>query len=349
MSLKSKDRSQSLQAWYEAQAGVSGSTLTMIAGDASFRRYFRVVADGHRAVLCDSPPATEKNPEFLAIALALTAAGVRVPKIIHVDLERGFFALEDLGDQTLLPLLEESAVDAYYADAFEMLERLALADHREFSLPNYEYSLLAAELRLFPEWFCEGLLGLSLDGRARDAFQSLEEVLCERALAQPQVVVHRDFHARNLMVLEGGGLATIDFQDAVVGPISYDLVSLLRDCYLRWPVARVKDWALAYRRRLLDRGLALPEETDFLTDFDWIGLQRHIKVLGIFARLHLRDGKAAYLQDLPRVLSYVRDGLSAYDHSPALAGFGEWFEAQIVPLAEKQTWYVSPSTLAEPW
>ena len=337
-----RDRREILRAWYESEARVGPTKLSLVAGDGSFRRYYRAEASRGSAVLCDSPLAVEKNAEFLRIARALADAGVRVPRVYHADPRRGFFALEDLGRQTLLTRLSETSVDGYYATALAILRQLALADPRPFALADYDYRRLATEMGLFPEWFCEKLLKVSFNASAEAAFAALERALCKRALAQTQVLVHRDFHARNLMVLAGGELASIDFQDAVLGPITYDAVSLLRDCYVRWPPDRVRGWARDFRETLIAGGVSLPEEPAFLIDFDWMGLQRHIKVLGIFARLYLRDNKAVYLQDLPRVLAYVSDVLAAYADEPALADFAHWFQGEIVPVARRQAWHAVP-------
>lgn len=336
-----RDRREILRAWYESTADVGATRLSLVAGDGGLRRYYRAKTAQFSAVLCDSPPATEKNAEFLHIARALTEAGVRVPRVYHADLRRGFFALEDLGQQTLLAQLNETSVDGYYAKALAVLRQLALADPRPFALANYDYRRLAAEMALFPEWFCAKLLKRPLNACAEAAFAALNEALCQRALAQTQVVVHRDFHARNLMVLAGGELACIDFQDAVLGPVTYDAVSLLRDGYVRWPAHRVRGWARNFRQALISGGLSVGEEPAFLIDFDWMGLQRHIKVLGIFARLYLRDGKAAYLRDLPRVLAYLSDVLAAYADEPALADFARWFEGEILPAARRQAWHAA--------
>ena len=330
--------------------------LDPVPGDASFRRYFRLHGPRGRAVLCDAPPAREKNAEFVSVAALFDAAGVRVPCVHGVDLERGWLCLEDLGDQLLLPLLSDTSADAYYGEALGMLRLLAAVPDAAAELAPYSHALLMQELELFPEWFCRGLLAMPLDAEARRILDDLFAVLCERALGQLQVAVHRDFHARNLMVLgsgdseddddsEGdnmarGRLAAIDFQDAVFGPVCYDPVSLLRDCYLRWPSERVRAWALLHRDALLADGLNVAREDEaFLRDFDYMGLQRHIKVLGIFARLWMRDGKDAYLHDLPRVIGYVRDVLALYPDEPALAAFARWFDAAALPLAQQQTWY----------
>ncbi|MFK8042512.1 aminoglycoside phosphotransferase family protein [Congregibacter sp.] len=332
------DRTEQLGDWYRSWSG-SSEELQMVAGDASFRRYFRVAHEGASLILCDAPPETEKNAEFVALAKGLAAAGLRVPTVLQADMEFGFLALEDLGDQTLLPLLQADAVDQYYAQALGMLENLALADLDDFSLEVYDHSLLSREMDLFPEWFCQGLLGLDLDQAARDVYAALRSLLCDRALAQTQVVVHRDFHARNLMLLSDNSLATIDFQDAVLGPLSYDPVSLLKDCYVRWPDSRVQEWALAHREGLVAKGVPVPNADDFLMDFHFMGLQRHIKVLGIFARLYLRDGKPAYLGDLPRVIAYVQRALATYPEVQPLADFALWFDEVVLPVAQQQSWF----------
>ncbi|WOJ92984.1 phosphotransferase [Congregibacter variabilis] len=333
------DRTEQLRQWYASRSPIGSQKLEPVAGDASFRRYFRVAHDGLSVILCDAPPQTEKNAEFVALAGALADAGLRVPAVLQADLEQGFLALEDLGDQTLLPLLTAQTVDGYYSDALGMLQDLALADAANFSLLPYDRAHLCREMALFPEWFCQGLLGLDMPSDVVGDFAALESLLCDRALAQTQVVVHRDFHARNLMLLADGALATIDFQDAVLGPLTYDPVSLLKDCYLRWPDDQVRQWALKHREDLAARGVVVPEPKAFLMDFDFMGLQRHIKVLGIFARLYLRDGKPGYLQDLPRVMGYVQSTLKSYPAVPALAAFAAWFDRQILPAAQQHDWF----------
>lgn len=348
------DRKAQLGQWFTEWSNAAPPCLQDVAGDASFRRYYRAEAPvaaltaspgssgvgiSRSVVLCDAPPDSEKNHEFHAIATALHDAAVRVPAILHMDLERGFFVLEDLGDQLLLPLLTENSADAYYSQALEMLEGIAMVDCSALDLPHYDSSLLNLEMELFPTWFCEGLLDMPLDKSASAVFAALRDRLCKRALAQPSVLVHRDFHARNLMRLTDGSLATIDFQDAVLGPVCYDAVSLLRDCYRRWPLGRVYGWARAYRQGLVARGLEMPSEADYLIDFDWMGLQRHIKVLGIFSRLYLRDEKPAYLGDLPRVMAYLVEVLYQYPEEPALVDFLDWFREQVVPRARDHNWY----------
>ncbi|MEO1081903.1 MAG: phosphotransferase [Pseudomonadota bacterium] len=335
-------RRDALRKWFLAHSGVPGFTVDLqpVAGDASFRRYYRVaMPGGDTLVLCDAPPEREKNHEFVAVAGALADAGVRVPEIVAANFEDGFLALEDLGDQLLLPELSTQNVDAYYAQALEIQARIAGIATDSLALSAYDAAKLAEEMDLFPRWFCEGLLDMALTADELSIYTQLRTRLIERALAQPQVAVHRDFHARNLMLLPSGDLAVIDFQDAVVGPLAYDPVSLLRDCYLSWPAATVRRWASDHRHRLESTGIKVPEEAEFLVDFDWMGLQRHIKVLGIFARLKLRDGKSTYLEDLPRVAAYVRETLAQYPEESAIGAFAAWFEARVLPRIEKQPWY----------
>ncbi|MEP0201401.1 MAG: phosphotransferase [Halioglobus sp.] len=330
--------------------------LVCVAGDASNRRYFRLGFDQLSVIVVEAPPETEKNPEFIAIANTLSRAGVRVPQVLASDLKKGYLLLEDLGDAVLLPLLSTATVADYYGRAFDTLLKLADIDIDESavaSMPRYDKALLTEELGRFPHWFVEQLLGHSLTSSDHVVIQAASNCLIASALEQPQVLVHRDFHSRNLMLQADGQLAVIDFQDAVVGPVTYDLVSLLRDCYIRWPVEQVRRWALDYRRSLEANGKLAPssalsegdqleslqnKEREFLRWFDLMGLQRHIKVLGTFARLYLRDGKSAYLDDLPMVLDYVRDVLQHYQHEPALAEFALWFETALEPLIAQQPW-----------
>lgn len=326
-----------------AAAGVAANhepALTVIAGDASNRRYFRLKLGEQTYVVAEAPPATEKNPEFLAVRQLLADAGVRVPALLAADLERGYLLLEDLGDRLLLPALSDQTVDGYYQQCFSVLHCLALAGKAGPALPAYDEALLSEELSRFPEWFVGKLLGYELDAKDKTAVEALADMLVTNALAQPRVLVHRDFHSRNLMIQPDGELAVIDFQDAVLGPVTYDLVSLLRDCYIRWPQDRVREWALAYRDSLVRQDLLEPiADAEFLRWFDWLGLQRHIKVLGTFARLYLRDGKEAYLDDLPMVIAYVEEVLDVYaPQETAFAHFRDWFARELKPRIVQQDW-----------
>lgn len=320
--------------------------LSPVAGDASFRRYFRVQTDVRSAIVCESPPGQEKNAEFLAVRQLLEGAGVRVPSLVAVDIARGFFVLEDLGDAQLLPALTGDAADALYARTRQMLVALATARVPQVgagAVPGYSRELLRQEMDLFPAWFVRGLLGAPAGEPPLEVFDALCARLLESASAQPRVLVHRDFHSRNLMLLSDGELATIDFQDAVMGPLTYDIASLFKDCYLRWPRPRVEQWVLALRDDLRGAGFDidgdLAADASFLRAFDLMGLQRHIKVLGIFARLHLRDGKDAYLADLPRVVAYIEEVFDLYPDEPALQAFADWFRRVLRPAMRRQSWW----------
>lgn len=318
----------------------SAAPLQVVAGDASSRRYFRARIDRRSYILAEAPPATENNEAFLARRDLLEEAGIRVPALFAADLERGFLLLEDLGDELLLGRLDASTVAGHYRDACDILLQLAAVDLDAAALPEYDARLLSEELGRFPTWFAGELLGCELDRDEHELCQALFGALCDSALAQPRVLVHRDFHSRNLMLDAAGALALIDFQDAVAGPLTYDLVSLLRDCYVRWPAAQVMDWAREHRHALLRSGRAdLPAQEEFLRAFDWMGLQRHLKVLGTFARLSLRDGKPAYLADLPLVLAYTREILARYaPEEAAFAEFARWFEQRLDPAIAAQPW-----------
>lgn len=331
-----------LAPWAAAQLGIPGDAAipVPVSGDASPRRYFRLAVGGRSYILVHAPPATEKNAEFLNVRELLERGGVRVPALHAADLERGFLLLGDLGDRLLLDELRDDTVDSCYATALDLLLRMAAIDPVDPALPAYDRALLAEELERFPQWFVQALLGQPWDARAQSAWAPLSTMLVDFALEQPTVLVHRDFHSRNLMPQTDGALAVIDFQDAVIGPITYDLVSLLRDCYVRWPPARVHGWVQAYRERLQAAGLLRGvDEAQFLRWFDLMGLQRHIKVLGTFARLYLRDGKPGYLADLPLVIRYVRETLAEHAHdSAAVNEFADWFEAALGAAIAEQPW-----------
>jgi aminoglycoside/choline kinase family phosphotransferase len=333
--------------WALSALGETGAcerpALAIVAGDASPRRYFRLVTRDGSYIVVDAPPATEKNGVFLAVRQVLAAIGVPVPAVYHADLGKGYLLLEDLGDRLLLPALDDGSADGLYRRAFDLLQRMAGVDPGGLDLSAYDAVLLREELGRCPEWFVEGLLGHESTAGERGLFETLSNRLIESALDQPSVLVHRDFHSRNLMLRPGDELAVIDFQDAVTGPLTYDLVSLLRDCYIRWPGDRVRGWALGYRDRLIRAGQLNPVGDDeFMRWFDWMGLQRHIKVLGTFARLHLRDGKPGYLDDLPLVIDYVRETLRKYaPQDPVFDAYRDWFESTLGPEIAARPWGVS--------
>jgi aminoglycoside/choline kinase family phosphotransferase len=315
--------------------------LVLVAGDASPRRYFRLQLEGRSLIVAEAPPATEKNQAFVAVQTLLAQGGVRVPDILAVDFERGYLVLEDLGARTLLPLLNHKTADGYYQAAFAVLNKIAAIDISGCDFGCYDSELLNEELSRFPEWFVERLLGSHLNKAASDMLQRFNARLVQSALEQPRVLVHRDFHSRNIMVLKSEALAVIDFQDAVVGPITYDLASLLRDCYIRWPADRVTSWVAERYQQLQHNGqLSGVSESQYRQWFDWMGLQRHIKVLGTFARLSLRDGKPGYLADLPLVIAYVEQTAQQYaSQEPVFAEFLQWFESDMLPLITRQQWW----------
>lgn len=327
--------------------------LAAISGDAGFRKYFRVVDSSPAVLAVDAPPATEKNHAFVHVARLLRQYGVHAPQIMAVDYDNGFLLVEDLGDIMYWPLLQQIQRDAgpamanlalpsLYVDAETSLLRMQHIPVSEAGLPPYDEAKLQQEMALFPEWFVQKLLSCRINASQQQMLVTLFQRLTDSALEQPQVVVHRDFHCRNLVKTASNNPGVIDFQDAVTGAITYDLVSLYRDCYIAWPPALVTRWALDYYSRLLAGKLvpAVSEEL-FLRWFDWMGLQRHIKVLGIFARLYLRDNKAGYLKDLPLVIHYT---LSVAKQYPEFSTFVAWFEQELLPEARRSSWYREVST-----
>lgn len=282
-------------------------TLRPASSDASFRRYFRVdAADGATLIVMDAPPPQEDVRPFVQVAELFGATGVTVPTVLAQDVERGFLLLSDLGNTTYLKQLNADTAHKLYIDAIDALVLLQ-AQSRPGKLPVYDRELLHRELMLFPDWYLAKHLNATLDDKQAADLNNVFEVLLANNLAQPQVYVHRDYHSRNLMVLDKGNPGILDFQDAVYGPITFDLVSLLRDAYIQWDEEMVLDWAIRYWERARRAGLPVSHDIDaFYRDFEFMGLQRHLKVLGIFARLYHRDGKDGYLNDIPLVMEYTR-------------------------------------------
>lgn len=333
------NREESLRCWV-SDALQHSVTLKAHTDDAGFRRYFSI-NDAPQWLAVDAPPATENTAQFLQVAKLLRRAGVAVPTVCAADPERGFVLVQNFGERLFAHELSGDNALALYGEALFTLLAIAQAPRAGAPLPSFDAAFIHRELNLFTEWFVGPLLGLTLTGAETEMLNAVFAQLAQRALAQPQVVMHRDFHSRNLLLKTDGSLGVIDFQDAVVGPLTYDAVSLLRDCYLRLPEAAVRRWALAYGDMAIDAGL-MPASTNarqYLQDFDWMGLQRHIKVLGIFARLHLRDGKSQYLHDLPRVLAYVQHIAAAY---PELQDFAAWLLERLLPACRAQPWYQLP-------
>ena len=292
--------------WTRQALADPDATIERASNDASFRSYWRARSAGRSWVLMDAPPDKEDIRPWLDVASRLSRAGVHVPDIQAADAVRGFVLMEDMGDRLLLPELNESTADRLYGDAMRALLHMQLKGDTA-GLPAYDEARLVAEMELMPEWLIQRHLGITPECEEWDVIESAFRALETSARAQPQVFVHRDYHSRNLLVTGRDDPGVIDFQDAVRGPVTYDLVSLLRDCYIAWPQPRVEAWVEQYRQQLDGAGIAVPEAAAFLRAFDLMGLQRHIKVLGIFCRLWYRDGKAGYLQDLPLVWQYTRD------------------------------------------
>jgi N-acetylmuramate 1-kinase len=320
-------RTVELERWLGAQFPSQPLEIAPASADASFRRYFRArLGDGRCYVAMDAPPGQEDCRPFLHVAGVFAAAGVHVPAIHAQDLERGFLLLEDLGATTFLEHFAAHDPAAPYAAATDALVRIQQAS-RPGVLPEYDRALLERELALFPDWYLAKQLGRELAPADRQVLQGAFEALLANNLAQPRVYVHRDYHSRNLMVCEPMP-GILDFQDAVYGPITYDLVSLLRDAYVQWDEARVLDWTVRYWEKARKAGLPVREDfADFYRDFEWMGAQRQLKVVGIFARLCHRDGKAGYLADIPRVLGYLRAACGRYRELAPLARLMDKLEA----------------------
>ncbi|MEB2859059.1 phosphotransferase [Pseudomonas atacamensis] len=307
-------RLQHLKVWLDEQLAklfaeqgwgtVPPATLTAASSDASFRRYFRWEGDGRSFVVMDAPPPQENCKPFVDIAFLLAKSGINVPKIYAEDLERGFLLLNDLGNKTYLDVIDGENADALFHDALQALlafQQLPMVA----PLPSYDVALLRRELELFPEWYVKRELGVEFDAAQQQQWQHISELLIDSALAQPKVLVHRDYMPRNLMLSEPNP-GVLDFQDAVYGPVTYDVTCLFKDAFLSWPEERVRGWLESYWQQA--SALDIPVQADFedfLRASDLMGVQRHLKVIGIFARICHRDGKPRYLADVPRFLSYI--------------------------------------------
>lgn len=341
------DRKLALTNWVSQQLRINPDAITLaaIASDAGFRRYFRFESSAPMLAV-DAPPQTEDTRQFVALARYLREQGVRTPKILAADEAQGFLLIEDFGDRLLYSELHTTNVDDGYKLALDTLLDLQQCQDNPTLIPRYDRALLRRELAIFSEWFVDKMLGYSLNADEATLLEHTFTLLEDAALAQPQTLVHRDYHSRNLILCDDGELGVIDFQGALWGAVTYDLVSLLRDCYVRWPAEQVNQWALNYRQGAIQANI-IPAltETQFLQDFDWMGLQRHIKVLGIFARLHLRDSKSGYLKDLPLTIRYTLEVAHQYHE---LRPFADWFSATLLPLAQRQPWYSDYTRAGEP-
>jgi aminoglycoside/choline kinase family phosphotransferase len=300
-----------LQAWVEQVLPEPLRALAPASADASFRRYFRATTASGSFIVMDAPPGHEDCRPYIHVARLFRAAGANTPEILAQDLEQGFLLLTDFGDTTYLHALDTANADRLYRDANAALVRIQAAS-RPGELPDYDRELLLRELRLFPDWYLDRHLRCELSPDQRQVLEDGFAAILANNLAQPRVYVHRDWHSRNLMVTEPNP-GVLDFQDAVYGPITYDLVSLYKDAYIYWDEERVLDWVIRYWESA--RRAGLPVHADFAAfyrDFEWMGVQRHIKVLGIFARLYHRDGKDGYLKDMPLVMHYLRAACGRY-------------------------------------
>lgn len=339
-------RTISMLDWLENDLLLTITACAPASSDASFRRYFRVNTSGglldagniapieeqaeqHRQqfIVMDAPPDKENIEPFIRIAKLLEQSQINVPAIFQQNLTDGFLLLEDFGNQCFLDRLNETTADDLYQTAFDSLFRLQTqAPARDSGLPSYDEPLLHRELAIFDEWFLTQLLDVQIPAHI---WETVRTILTSSALEQPRTFVHRDYHCRNLMVLDSDSPGIIDFQDAVIGPVTYDLVSLLRDCYIAWPEPQVEQWRQGYFERLQRAGVIDCTPAQFKRWFDLMGMQRHLKAIGIFSRLHLRDGKSNYLADIPRTLNYITTVCDAY---PEFADFNAFLKDQVLPM-----------------
>lgn len=335
------ERLKHLENWLRAQVAEAPSqfpdqsySISLASADASFRRYFRVSTGKVSLIAMDAPPQHEDCEPFVHVAKLFSAAGVHVPAVLCQNLADGFLLLSDLGNTTYLQALNEAInndpagvtdkADALYRDAIAALLKIQVAS-KPGILPEYDEATLLSELNLFPEWYLGRYLQVVPNAEQRAALDKVFSLIVQNNLAQPKVFVHRDYHSRNLMVINPNP-GILDFQDALYGPVTYDLVSLFKDAYIRWDEERILDWLIRYWEQARKLGLPLAADfADFYRDFEWMGVQRHIKVLAIFSRLNYRDGKSGYLNDLPLVEDYLRKACERYrELKPLLTLLDEW-------------------------
>jgi aminoglycoside/choline kinase family phosphotransferase len=312
-------RLQQLSNWLAQVIPQTIIKIVALKNDASFRRYFRVHTNNMSWIAMDAPPEKENCQPFVALAKGLLRGGVHTPEILAANLEQGFLLLSDFGDHLLLNHLDESSVENHYTVAMDTLIPLQRCNQFDnFQVPLFDAIHIQNELNLFTQWYLTDLLQLSLTSSQHKIIVNIFQLLIKNAEQQPQVLIHRDYHSRNLMLLNNGKIGVIDFQDAMIGPITYDLVSLLKDCYVKWPQIKIHAWVKQFYQLVpLEKNISYDQ---FLMWFDLIGLQRHLKVLGVFSRLHLRDRKSTYLNDIPRILSYVLEAANSY---PEFADFSK--------------------------
>lgn len=308
---KEDSRLARLTEWLTVTLQTDALSVETASADASFRRYFRVRHGRARYVAMDAPPDREDCRPFVAVCDRLRRCGLNAPRIHKSDLSLGFLLLDDLGDTQYLTGLSTDTVESLYGDALDALLRIQTRVPAD-DLPPYDRRLLRKEMDLFVDWFLRKHLGIAPDKAMKATFEHTFGLLIDNALEQPRVFVHRDFHSRNLMIVDAANPGILDFQDAVHGPVTYDLVSLLRDCYIAWGDDKIRRWVDKHYRRLKEAGVINADPPTFERWFDWMGVQRHLKAIGIFARLNHRDGKPDYLDDVPRTFGYVRDTCARY-------------------------------------
>lgn len=321
-------RQDALSDWLKHNEGYQFDRLSMVSGDASFRRYFRFPVGESSRVAVDAPPQHEDNPRFLAVAEAYLQAGVKVPECFGADIQQGFMCLQDFGNDLLFQVLQQDNIKALYQKSLAQLPAIqSVTATSQGPLPAFD-TLLEAEFYLFNHWLLEVHLNLSLSAADRDMIQQAQAAIQQVFQAQPQAGVHRDYHSRNLMILADDEIGIVDFQDAVTGPVTYDAVSLLRDCYVTWP----DEWVEEQLQQWHQSCMSQYDWQEFKYWFDFTGMQRHIKASGIFARLCHRDGKTGYLQDIPATLRYLVNIGGLY---PETAAFAQWIEAVLIPAVEQ--------------
>lgn len=327
------ERKKAILDWLSSTCGIKSASLQLMASDASLRRYFRLFTEGQTFVVMDAPPPHENCLPYIAISKTLRQMGLHAPEVIHADIARGFLLITDFGDATYLSALTAANAEKLYDEA---LNALALLQTTRFvdghHIPVFTADFMRQEWLWHKEWVLDKLLGLSLP-LAEKELDACYEVLIQSAVTQPQVFMHRDYHSANLMVLPEGGVGILDFQDAFIGPVTYDLVSLLRDCYIDWPKERVQTWASLYLQRLQDSGeLLYVNEQTFLRWFDLMGMQRHLKALMTFARKNVRDHQPRYLRYIPRTLNYL---IQVSHHYPELATLHDYLRITVQPAFER--------------
>jgi aminoglycoside/choline kinase family phosphotransferase len=326
-----------LEKWLKQHFSNESITLNSLTGDAGFRVYYRFNVNGQSFIAVDAPPENSNNDAFVKIQHALNAQGVLVPQIIALDKQAGFFCLSDFGDSLFAEIVNLDNMVEQYTKAIDLLPLISNIDFDEKeSLPVYDRDFIELELGIFQEWLLDKHLGIKLNEPELEQLSRCFELLINSALSQPQVTMHRDYHSRNIMVLADNRMGIIDFQDAVQGPITYDAVSLLRDCYIRWPQKDV-DFLFAYfcQKMTAHYSLTSIDKSQWCQWFDLMGLQRHIKAAGIFARLLHRDNKPCYLKDIPLTLEYIVDVSRSY---PELMFLHKFVKDRVLPAISQ--WHI---------